>query len=100
MLQVVEEFIAGRSDVYWHGVPEPLRRPEIATEQQLQRWHHELVQAISAMPTPGSPMQELAVLTLRAAVRLHQIRLKEDVAPSPDAGGLGAAPTPRERFGR
>jgi hypothetical protein len=100
VLRVVGEFIAVRSDVYWCGVPEPLRRPEISTEPQLQQWHHALVQAISAMPTPGSPMQELAVLSLRAAVRLHQIRLKEDAAPTSDAGGLGAAPAPRERFGR
>lgn len=97
---MVEEFVAARSDVYWCGVPEALRRPAITTEHQLQQWHHALVQAISAMPTPGSPMQELAVFSLRAAVRLHQIRLKEHVAPSPGEGSLGAAPAPRERFRR
>jgi hypothetical protein len=87
VLQVVEDFVESRSDVYWSGVPEPLRRPAIATDVQLQQWHHALVQAISRMPSPGSPMQELAVFSLRAAVRIHQIRLKQPRAePSNDSG--------------
>jgi hypothetical protein len=90
VIQVVEEFVESRSDVYWTGVPEPLRRPAIANEAQLQQWHHALVQAISKMPSPGSPMQELAVFSLRAAVRLHQIRLREDRA-SPSNEGFDAA---------
>ena len=80
--------------MYWSGVPEALRRPAVTTEQQLQQWHHALVQAISKMASPGSPMQELAVLSLRAAVRLHQIRLKDEPGPSSNDGGLRAAPTP------
>ena len=91
VLAVVEEFIANRSDVYWSGVPEELRRPAIATEQELQQWHHALVQAISKMSSPGSPMQELAVLSLRAAVRLHQIRLREQPEEPSNDGGLRAA---------
>ena len=86
VIQVVEDFVESRSDVYWTGVPEALRRPEIASEQQLQQWHHALVQAISKMPSPGSPMQELAVFSLRAAVRIHQIRLREDRSSSNDSG--------------
>jgi hypothetical protein len=91
VIRVVEEFIESRSDVYWTGVPEGLQRPSIANEPQLQQWHHALVQAISKMPSPGSPMQELAVFTLRAAVRLHQIRLQDDKSSPSNEGGFGAA---------
>jgi hypothetical protein len=85
VLESVEEFLASRSDIYWTGVPPDLRSPTIADEHQLQRWHHALVQAISNMPSPGTPMQELAVFSLRAGVRIHQIRLREDPeAPSND----------------
>ena len=98
VLHVVQEFIESRSDVYWSGVPPELRRPRIATDLDLQKWHHALVQAISRMPSPGSPMQELAVFSLRAAVRLHQIRLKERSGSDND-GGLKAAP-PKTRLVR
>jgi hypothetical protein len=30
------------------------------------------------MPSPGTPMQELCVISLRASVRVHQIRLREE----------------------
>ena len=91
VIQVVEDFVESRSDVYWTGVPEALRRPAIANESQLQQWHHALVQAISKMPSPGSPMQELAVFSLRAAVRIHQIRLREDRDSPSNEGGFDAA---------
>jgi len=90
VLQVVEEFVASRSDIYWSGVPAELRHPAIASEQELQQWHHALVQAISNMPSPGSPMQELAVFSLRAAVRVHQIRLREEPRESSNDGVSGA----------
>ena len=49
-----------------------------------------------ALPTcyrPGEPvtMQELAVFSLRAAVRLHQIRLREQPGESSNDGVSGAA---------
>ena len=97
VLHVVEDFAGSRSDVYWTGVPAELRRPAIADEAQLQQWHHALVQAISKMPSPGSPMQELAVFSLRAAVRIHQIRLRE--TPS-NEGGFDAAGTPTHTLRR
>ena len=78
VLEAVEDFLASRSDIYWTGVPAALRHPPITGEEELQRWHHALVQAISGMPSPGTPMQELAVFSLRAAVRIHQISLRED----------------------
>ena len=100
VIQVVEEFIDSRSDVYWSGVPEPLRRPAIEADVQLQQWHHALVQAISKMPSPGSPMQELAVFSLRAAVRMHQIRLQQERTDPSNDGGLQAAPGGTLRIGR
>jgi hypothetical protein len=92
VIHVVEDFVESRSDVYWTGVPEDLRRPAIANDAQLQQWHHALVQAISRMPSPGSPMQELAVFSLRAAVRIHQIRLRED-RTRPSNEGFDAKPS-------
>jgi hypothetical protein len=94
VIEIVEEFVGSRSDIYWTGVPEGLRRPAIADEARLQQWHHSLVQAISKMPSPGSPMQELAVFSLRAAVRIHQIRLREDRAGPSNEGGFEAAAAP------
>ena len=92
VLEAVEDFLASRSDVYWTGVPPPLRQPSIAGEEDLQRWHHALVQAISDMPSPGTPMQELAVFSLRAAVRIHQIRLREDPETPSNDRQFSAAP--------
>jgi hypothetical protein len=97
VLEIVEDFVESRSDVYWAGVPEVLRRPAIRTEAHAEQWHHALVQAISKMPSPGSPMQELAVFSLRAAVRFHQIRLREDRSPSNDGSLEGRALRPRAR---
>ena len=87
---MVQEFVESRSDVYWSGVPPALRRPSITGDVALQQRHHGLVQAISRMPSPGSPMQELAVFSLQAAVRLHQIRLREK-AGNDGPSGLKAA---------
>jgi hypothetical protein len=98
VLQAVEEFIESRSDVYWSGVPAELRRPAIDSEAGLQKWHHALVQAISRMSSPGSPMQELAVLSLRAAVRLHQLRLRDQERASEDDGGRQGAPLQGKRW--
>jgi hypothetical protein len=95
VMDIVEEFIDGRSDVYWTGVPEKLRAPALATEADLSRWHHDLIRAISAMPSPGTPMQELCVLSLRATVRLHQIRLRQSRGGSSNETEFSASPLRR-----
>ena len=96
VLEIAEEFLATRSEIYWTGVPVALRHPTITSEQHLQQWHHALVQAISTMASPGTPMQELAVFSLRAAVRIHQIRLKDDPStPSNDRQFSAASAGPR-----
>src|SRR5439155_528000 len=77
VLAVLEEFMETRSEIYWMGVPEGMRHPLLRTAADLQQWHHSLVQAIKEMPSPGTPMQELCVVSLRASVRVHQIRLRE-----------------------
>ena len=95
VMEVVDAFIAERSDVYWSGVPEALRTPSIASEAELDRWHHELVKAISSMPSPGTPMQELCVFSLRASVRVHQIRLAQGRGDKPSNEGSFSAGKPR-----
>ena len=92
VLEVVDEFVASRSDIYWSGVPEELRNPKLGSTEGLQQWHHALVQAISAMASPGTPMQELAVFSLRAAVRIHQINLRPDPRASSNDREFSAAP--------
>ena len=95
VLEVIEDFLTARSDVYWTGVPGALRNPDLASAERLQQWHHALVQAISQMGSPGTPMQELAVFSLRAAVRIHQLDLKEEPhAPSNDKDFSAATVTP------
>jgi hypothetical protein len=92
VLEVVGEFVATRSDVYWSGVPAELRNPELGSEERLQQWHHALVQAISRMVSPGTPMQELAVFSLRSAVRIHQINLRADPRASSNDREFSTAP--------
>ena len=92
VLEVVDEFVASRSDVYWSGVPAELRNPKLGSEGGLQQWHHSLVQAISRMTSPGTPMQELAVFSLRSAVRIHQINLRSEPRASSNEGEFSAAP--------
>ena len=95
VLEVVEEFVASRSDVYWSGVPVELRNPAVGSADGLQHWHHGLVQAISGMASPGTPMQELAVFSLRAAVRIHQINLRSDPRGSSNDREFSTAPQRR-----
>jgi len=83
VLAVLDEFIDTRSDVYWMGIPEGMRHPLLRTAVDLQRWHHGLVRTIKDMPSPGTPMQELCVISLRASVRVHQIRLREEPGEAP-----------------
>jgi len=95
VLDAVNEFIAARSDVYWMGVPEDLRAPAIASADDLNRWHHGLIQAIARIVSPGTPMQELCIFSLRASVRVHQILLKEDTRPSSNDREFSARAGPR-----
>lgn len=92
VLEVMDEFVASRSDVYWSGVPAELRNPKLGSEEILQQWHHALVQAISRMASPGTPMQELAVFSLRSTVRIHQINLRSDPSASSNDREFSAAP--------
>jgi hypothetical protein len=97
VLELVDDFIASRSDVYWTGVPPKLRSPAITGENDLGRWHHDLVRAISDMPSPGTPMQELCVFSLRASVRFHQIRLRQSRGGGSNENEFSAAPARRNR---
>jgi hypothetical protein len=95
VLEVVEQFVASRSDVYWSGVPAELRNPDLGSDAGLQQWHHALVQAISRMASPGTPMQELAVFSLRSAVRIHQINLRSEPNASSNDREFSTAPRRR-----
>ena len=93
VLEVMDEFLSSCSDVYWHSVPESLRRPVIVTNTDLERWHHQLVKHLADTPVPGKPLQELARISLHAVARVHQVRLGIVPKGSPnDEGGYSAAP--------
>ena len=79
VVDVVDEFTSSLSDDWWKALPEPLRRPVIVAEVDLERWHHALVKHLADTPTPGKPLQELARVSLHAVARVHQIRLRLDL---------------------
>jgi hypothetical protein len=97
VLAVVDDFIESRSEVYWLGVPEGMRHPLLRTDEDLQRWHHELIREIKDMASPGTPMQELCIFSLRASVRVHQIRLREEPGGSSNDREFKAAGNGRSR---
>lgn len=95
VLEVVEDFLAGRSESYWEEIPEALREPALVTEEDLARWHHALVRAIADMESPAPPMKELCALSLRATVRVHQIRLQHTRGGSNETEFSARSPRPR-----
>lgn len=100
LIEVVEEFLATRPKSYWEGVPEKLRPPVIANDAELERWHQALIKAIGEITSPGTRVQELCVLSLRATVRIHQIRLKRASGGSTNDGEFSAAPRAKDRSGK
>ena len=78
VLEVLDEFTSSLPDAYWNSVPEGLRRPAIAAEADLERWHQALVKHLAETPVPGKPLQELCRVSLHAAARVHQLRLQPD----------------------
>ena len=76
VIEVIDEFLSARTDVYWHSIPESLRRPVIVSALDLERWHHALVKVLSETSSPGKPLQELARVSLHAVARIQQIRLR------------------------
>lgn len=97
VIEVMDEFLSARSDVYWHSVPEPLRRPVIVSAVDLERWHHSLVKCLAETASPGKPLRELARVSLHAVARIHQIRLK--IVPDNDGGDSFSAAPRHLRFG-
>ena len=75
VLDVVDEFTSSLPGSVWDTVPQPLRRPVIVAEADLERWHHAIVKHLAETPAPGKPLQELARVSLHAVARVHQIRL-------------------------
>ena len=76
VIEVMDEFLSSRTDVYWQGIPESLRRPVVSSALDLERWHHALVKVLSETASPGKPLQELARVSLHGVARVQQIRLK------------------------
>ena len=98
VLEVVNEFLAGQHPAFWSAVPAAARAEEIASVEDIHRWHHTLVQELRRAKRPPVQLQELCVLFLRASVRLHQIDQREADRSRPSNDELSCAPA-RRRFG-
>ena len=92
VLDVIDEFTSSLSEAWWNTLPEPLRRPVIVAEADLERWHHALVKHLTETSSPSKPLQELARVSLHAVARVHQIRMRLDLH---DDGSSTAPPLRR-----
>ena len=80
VLDIVNDYLAEQPEGPWAFLPE--RPAEVADEDQLHRWQHQLVHEITKLKNPSANIQEACVLFLKASVRAHQIRLREDPGSS------------------
>ena len=77
VLEVVNDFVARQGERYWTRIPAASRPAMVSRAEDVQAWHHRLVQELRRHKPATIELQELCVLFLRAAVRLHQIELQE-----------------------
>ncbi|HYC36113.1 MAG TPA: hypothetical protein VEC19_06805 [Usitatibacter sp.] len=98
VLEVVNEFLSQHSDDFWSWVPRASRPERIGQEDELHRWHRDLVQQLTQAKSPNVRMQDVCVFFVRASVRVHQIR-ERSVSPRPSNDGqVSTAPgSPRAR---
>lgn len=91
VLDVVNNYLAERPDEFWFGIPERMQPATVGSEDQLHRWHHDLVQELTRAKSPNIHLQDVCVFSLRASVRIHQINLKEPGRTSNDREFSAAA---------
>jgi len=76
VIEVVNDFVAQRAARFWSRVPAASRPGVMANAEEVQAWHHRLVQDLKRQRPASIELQELCVLFLRASVRLHQLELR------------------------
>jgi hypothetical protein len=76
VIEVVNDFVARQGERFWSRVPAASRPGAVSHAQDVQAWHHCLVQELKRQHPASIELQELCVLFLRASVRLHQIELR------------------------
>ena len=76
VIEVVNDFVAKRGERFWFRVPAASRPGIVSHAEDVQAWHHGLVQELRRQHPASIELQELCVLFLHASVRLHQIELR------------------------
>jgi len=85
VLEVVNDYLAQQPPSFWSSIPEHVQPGAVADEAELHRWHHQLVQELTAAKAPHVHLQDLCVFFVRASVRVHQIALRAEYGgPSND----------------
>ena len=91
VLDVVNDYIAQQSPAFWSVIPQRVQPAAIADEAELHRWHHLLVQELTAAKAPHVHLQDLCVFFVRASVRVHQIDLRAEYGGSSNDRDFSAA---------
>lgn len=76
VIEIVNDFVAQQGTRFWSRVPAASRPGIVSHAEDIQAWHHRLVQDIRRHHPASIELQELCVLFLRASVRLHQLELR------------------------
>jgi hypothetical protein len=76
VMEVVNDFVVQQAGRFWSRVPAASRPGIVSNAEDIQAWHHRLVQDLKRQHPASIELQELCVLFLRASVRLHQIELR------------------------
>lgn len=93
VLDVANDYLAQQAPAFWSAIPERAQPETIADEEDLHRWHQRLVDELTATRSAHVHLQDLCVFFVRASVRAHQIRLREERGgPSNDREFSAAAP--------
>jgi hypothetical protein len=100
VIEVVNGFVIRQGDRFWSRVPRASRPGEVAHAEDVQAWHHRLVQDLKRHRPVSIELQELCVLFLRASVRLHQIELRAADRSGSSNDDMKCAPARRRPRGR
>jgi hypothetical protein len=82
VIEVVNDYLADRPPSFWSVIPAQAQPGAVADEAELHRWHHQLVQELTAARAPHVHLQDLCVFFVRASVRVHQIALRAEFGGS------------------
>jgi hypothetical protein len=77
LLELVNDYILDQPQDHWDWIPESSHHGLVASEQELQAWHHQVTMDLVKAEAPNIRLQDLAVFLLRASARAHEIARME-----------------------